>query len=73
MTSIPFLNRRLQVEATPAMQKAQQELERELVRNTILRNIFQLLIVGSGIDWSEDDALRERLLSLGEPSPAVQS
>lgn len=49
-----------------AAQAAEQGLQRELVRNAILRNIFQLLIVGSGIDWSADEGLQRRLLSLGE-------
>ena len=36
-------------------------------RNAILRNIFQALIVASGVDWADDETLLACLLALESP------
>eukprot|EP00053_Salpingoeca_punica_P002806 m.39594 g.39594 ORF g.39594 m.39594 type:complete len:247 (+) comp11791_c0_seq1:71-811(+) len=50
------------------MQDSEQErLQAELARNSILRNVFQALIVASGVDWARDVELQTLLLSLEQP------
>ena len=47
----------------------QQRHDSELARNAILRNIFQTLVVASGVDWAADAALLQTMLSL-EDAPS---
>mmetsp|Transcript_82 Transcript_82/g.182 ORF Transcript_82/g.182 Transcript_82/m.182 type:complete len:261 (+) Transcript_82:29-811(+) len=47
--------------------EAEEGLILQTHRNTILRNLFQAIIVGSSIDWASDPALRETMLQLGTP------
>eukprot|EP00052_Salpingoeca_macrocollata_P011351 m.87382 g.87382 ORF g.87382 m.87382 type:complete len:249 (+) comp18017_c0_seq4:36-782(+) len=61
----------LQASATQAAQPLSEaehslhrRLESERVRNTILRHIYQALIVASGLDWARDEALQAELLQL---------
>eukprot|EP00054_Salpingoeca_dolichothecata_P016871 m.99609 g.99609 ORF g.99609 m.99609 type:complete len:272 (+) comp22184_c0_seq1:36-851(+) len=51
----------------PALIARQHKLEGLVDRNTMLRNVFQSLIVGSGVDWAADPELQETLLSLDAP------
>ena len=47
--------------------QAKRQLEMETARNTILRNVMQLLIMASGVDWAKDPELQDLLIELGEP------
>ncbi|EGD74836.1 hypothetical protein PTSG_07066 [Salpingoeca rosetta] len=49
-----------------ALDNERQKLENEYVKNAILRNTLQLLIVASGVDWAADENLLETMLSLDE-------
>jgi len=48
------------------MQKLKQQIALKVEKIDIVRNVFQGLIVGSGIDWASDDEMRRLVLSLGE-------
>jgi len=49
------------------LQKFEETLQRKDSHNTILRNVFQALIVESGVNWAKDPELREIFLSLSTP------
>jgi len=48
------------------IQKLKQQIRLKVEKIDIVRNVFQGLIVGSGIDWASDDEMRRLVLSLGE-------
>ena len=53
-----------------AADEATEALAREHQRSSILRNTFQALIVGSGVDWAADPDLQGTLLDLATtPDP----
>ena len=53
-----------------AVGEATEALAREQQRSSILRNTFQALIVGSGVDWAADPDLQGTLLDLATaPDP----
>ncbi len=43
------------------------EIDNQLSHICIGRNILQGLIVGSGVNWAEDEDLKELVISLGQP------
>lgn len=42
-------------------------VQSELARNAIIRNVFQLIVVASGVDWSADPELCDAMLSCEAP------
>ncbi|KAJ7371528.1 hypothetical protein OS493_024868 [Desmophyllum pertusum] len=46
--------------------KHQTGLKKQVEKIDIVRNVFQGLIVGSGIDWASDEEMKRLVLSLGE-------
>jgi len=49
-----------------AIQKLKQQIAKKVEKIDIVRNVFQGVIVGSGIDWASDEDMRRLVLSLGE-------
>ncbi|XP_029194093.2 uncharacterized protein LOC114960031 [Acropora millepora] len=49
-----------------ATQEFKQQLADTVEKINVVRNVFQGVIVGSGIDWALDDEMRSLVLSLGE-------
>ncbi|XP_068693713.1 centromere protein H-like isoform X1 [Montipora foliosa] len=49
-----------------ANEKRKMEIADTVEKINVVRNVFQGIIVGSGIDWALDDEMRKLVLSLGE-------
>jgi len=49
-------------------QRLQQRLASVTAQDAIIRNVFQSLVLESGVNWAEDPAFAELILSLGQPS-----
>lgn len=49
------------------IQKLKQQIGLKVEKIDVVRNVFQGLVVGSGIDWVMDEEMRHLVLSLGEP------
>ncbi|NXT97868.1 CENPH protein, partial [Buphagus erythrorhynchus] len=45
-------------------EKTLETLEKERVTTTIIQNVFQNMIIGSGVNWVEDPSLKEIVLQL---------
>ena len=52
--------------ATPSRRT---RLADELARNAIIKNVFQAIVVSSGVDWAADPALLRVVLQLEQPAP----
>jgi hypothetical protein len=46
---------------------ARKAIDEQLLHNTILRNVFQMIVLESGVDWGADDELCELMMSLSTP------
>ncbi|XP_002731500.1 centromere protein H-like [Saccoglossus kowalevskii] len=53
--------------ASDDLKRVKEELEELRVNTELVRGIFQGIIVGSGINWAEDDKLSKTVISLGKP------
>lgn len=51
----------------PVGQRLHEELKAKLQENSILCNILQGLILGSGINWAQDDSVQTLLLETAQP------
>ena len=45
------------------------DLERKLSMNVVIREVFQALILESGVNWAKDEKLRKLMLSLDTSLP----
>jgi hypothetical protein len=51
---------------TPAIAEKRKEMVKERKRCETLKGVVQGIIVGSGIDWASDEALRRLVLECGD-------
>ncbi|XP_068857158.1 centromere protein H [Aphelocoma coerulescens] len=49
---------------TTAKQKFLDKLEKERQTTTVIQNVFQTIIIGSGVNWAEDPSLKTIVLQL---------
>ncbi|XP_033020481.1 centromere protein H [Lacerta agilis] len=52
------------MEVSEMLKKARRNLQKEIEKTTLIQNIFQNLIIGNGVNWAEDPALKEIVLQL---------
>ncbi|XP_053159974.1 centromere protein H isoform X2 [Hemicordylus capensis] len=52
------------MEVSDMLKKARRNLQQEIQMTTLLQNIFQGLIIGSGVNWAKDPALKAVVLQL---------
>ncbi|XP_069605831.1 centromere protein H [Ranitomeya imitator] len=53
----------------PEFKKTRDYIKKETDTVTVLQNVFQRLILSSGVNWAEDPNLKEILLKMGEKNP----
>ncbi|XP_015685446.1 centromere protein H [Protobothrops mucrosquamatus] len=52
------------MEVCEMLRKVRKNLQKEIQMTTLIQNIFQNLITGSGVNWAKDPALKEIVLQL---------
>ncbi|XP_073440282.1 centromere protein H [Dendrobates tinctorius] len=53
----------------PEFKKIRDYIKKESDTVTVLQNVFQRLVLGSGVNWAEDPNLKEILLKMGKKNP----